>query len=218
MTDNAFSYRYGRALAAAIAEIGARHKFIKPHCPWQNGKVERLNRTLQVEWAYRARAGVMGFRGGRLGDLGRSGPRLVTGCATLDAGTSVEAGGLSVAVQHARRVAVRAARRGSPRSSNVPRLPGMDVEVLSPVSPPSVEVLPLAMRPGSLDGLRVGVLSNMKSNATELLDFVSDELRERVATIEVVRELKPQGPTVAAADDVMGRLQKCEAVILAIAD
>lgn len=24
-----------------------------PHCPWQNGKVERLNRTLAVEWAYR---------------------------------------------------------------------------------------------------------------------------------------------------------------------
>ncbi len=28
-------------------------KFIGPHCPWQNGKVERLNRTLQTEWAYR---------------------------------------------------------------------------------------------------------------------------------------------------------------------
>jgi len=27
--------------------------FIKPHCPWQNSKVERLNRTLQSEWAYR---------------------------------------------------------------------------------------------------------------------------------------------------------------------
>ena len=27
--------------------------FIKPHCPWQNGKVERLNRTLTTEWAYR---------------------------------------------------------------------------------------------------------------------------------------------------------------------
>src|SRR3712207_5734761 len=28
-------------------------QFIKPHCPWQNGKVERLNRTLVTEWAYR---------------------------------------------------------------------------------------------------------------------------------------------------------------------
>ena len=32
---------------------GRRHKLIKAHCPWQNGKVERLNRTLQTEWAYR---------------------------------------------------------------------------------------------------------------------------------------------------------------------
>lgn len=53
MTDNALAYRNGNALAAHIAAIGARHIFIRPHCPWQNGKVERLNRTLQHEWAYR---------------------------------------------------------------------------------------------------------------------------------------------------------------------
>ena len=52
MTDNAFSYRYGKALAQIINAIGARHIFIRPHCPWQNGKVERFNRTLQTEWAY----------------------------------------------------------------------------------------------------------------------------------------------------------------------
>ena len=32
---------------------GIKHTLIKPHCPWQNGKVERFNRTLQTEWAYR---------------------------------------------------------------------------------------------------------------------------------------------------------------------
>lgn len=37
----------------AIETLGAKHIFIKAHCPWQNGKVERLNRTLQTEWAYR---------------------------------------------------------------------------------------------------------------------------------------------------------------------
>ena len=36
-----------------MASLGVKHIFTKPHCPWQNGKVERLNRTLQVEWAYR---------------------------------------------------------------------------------------------------------------------------------------------------------------------
>jgi transposase InsO family protein len=51
MTDNAWAYKY--SLRDVCASIGARQKFIKPHCPWQNGKVERLNRTLVSEWAYR---------------------------------------------------------------------------------------------------------------------------------------------------------------------
>jgi transposase InsO family protein len=51
MTDNAWAYRY--SLRAVCTQLGARQKFIKPHCPWQNGKVERLNRTLATEWAYR---------------------------------------------------------------------------------------------------------------------------------------------------------------------
>jgi transposase InsO family protein len=51
MTDNAWAYRY--SLREVITALGARQKFIRPHCPWQNGKVERLNRTLATEWAYR---------------------------------------------------------------------------------------------------------------------------------------------------------------------
>lgn len=53
MTDNAMSYTHSRDFAAALAAIGAKHRRIKPHCPWQNGKVERFNRTLALEWAYR---------------------------------------------------------------------------------------------------------------------------------------------------------------------
>ncbi|MFJ2521515.1 IS481 family transposase [Cellulosimicrobium cellulans] len=51
MTDNAWAYRW--SLRGICADHGIRQKFIKPHCPWQNGKVERLNRTLATEWAYR---------------------------------------------------------------------------------------------------------------------------------------------------------------------
>jgi transposase InsO family protein len=51
MTDNAWAYRW--SLRGVVDELGARQKFIKPYCPWQNGKVERLNRTLLIEWAYR---------------------------------------------------------------------------------------------------------------------------------------------------------------------
>jgi transposase InsO family protein len=52
MTDNALAYRRSGDFAAALETLGARHLLIRPHCPWQNGKVERLNRTLQAEWAY----------------------------------------------------------------------------------------------------------------------------------------------------------------------
>ncbi len=52
MTDNAFAYRYSTAMREVIADLGARQVFIRPHCPWQNGKAERFNRTLATEWAY----------------------------------------------------------------------------------------------------------------------------------------------------------------------
>lgn len=53
ISDNAFAYRHSTAFKDAIAALGAKQRFIKPHCPWQNGKVERFNRTLALEWAYR---------------------------------------------------------------------------------------------------------------------------------------------------------------------
>jgi transposase InsO family protein len=53
ISDNAFAYRHSAAFQDAVAALGAEQRFIKPHCPWTNGKVERFNRTLQTEWAYR---------------------------------------------------------------------------------------------------------------------------------------------------------------------
>lgn len=53
ITDNAFAYRNSHAFRQAVADLGAVQRFIKPHCPWTNGKAERFNRTLQTEWAYR---------------------------------------------------------------------------------------------------------------------------------------------------------------------
>lgn len=53
MTDNHLSYTNSHAVRDVLAGLKARHITIRPHCPWQNGKVERFNRTLQTEWAYR---------------------------------------------------------------------------------------------------------------------------------------------------------------------
>jgi transposase InsO family protein len=52
MTDNAFGYVRSRAFREALASIGAAHRPIPPYRPQQNGKAERLNRTLLEEWAY----------------------------------------------------------------------------------------------------------------------------------------------------------------------
>jgi transposase InsO family protein len=52
LTDNAKSYRIGRAWIAACDSLGIARRFIKPGRPWTNGKAERFNRTLQTEWAY----------------------------------------------------------------------------------------------------------------------------------------------------------------------
>ena len=53
ITDNHWSYSRSNDVTAALANHGTEHWFIKAHCPWQNGKVERFNRTLATEWAYR---------------------------------------------------------------------------------------------------------------------------------------------------------------------
>ena len=51
MTDNGPGYR-GSELDALLESEGARHIYTRPCSPWQNGKVERMNRTLAQERRY----------------------------------------------------------------------------------------------------------------------------------------------------------------------
>jgi transposase InsO family protein len=51
MTDNGNGYR-SRAFAGVLASAGVVHKRTRPYRPQSNGKVERLNLTLDREWAY----------------------------------------------------------------------------------------------------------------------------------------------------------------------
>jgi transposase InsO family protein len=53
MTDEAKNYTVSRDFADALDEVLARHKTTGPYRPRINGKVERYNRTLAEEWAYR---------------------------------------------------------------------------------------------------------------------------------------------------------------------
>jgi transposase InsO family protein len=53
ITDNAKNYLISTKFRDTASDLNISQLFIKAHCPWQNGKVERFNRTLQTEWAYR---------------------------------------------------------------------------------------------------------------------------------------------------------------------
>ena len=51
MTDNGPGYR-SREFNDALSGCGVAHKYTRPYSPWQNGKVERMNRTIAQEWQY----------------------------------------------------------------------------------------------------------------------------------------------------------------------
>jgi transposase InsO family protein len=53
MTDEAKNYTVSRDFHQALEQLSSRHKTTGPYRPRINGKVERYNRTLTEEWAYR---------------------------------------------------------------------------------------------------------------------------------------------------------------------
>ena len=51
LTDNGPAYR-SKVFNNALADSGTTHKYTRPHTPRTNGKVERFNLTMKVEWLY----------------------------------------------------------------------------------------------------------------------------------------------------------------------
>jgi transposase InsO family protein len=51
LTDNGNGYR-SRLFRQVVTGAGVNHKRTRPYRPQSNGKVERLNLTLEREWAY----------------------------------------------------------------------------------------------------------------------------------------------------------------------
>jgi len=52
LTDQGKAYTNSRSFAAALNELGIRHKVTRPYRPQTNGKAERFIRTTLAEWAY----------------------------------------------------------------------------------------------------------------------------------------------------------------------
>jgi transposase InsO family protein len=53
LTDNAKNYQISQDWPDVCTALQIKRRYIKPDCPWTNGKAERFNRTLQDRWAYR---------------------------------------------------------------------------------------------------------------------------------------------------------------------
>ena len=91
------------------------------------------------------------------------------------------------------------------------------VRILSPVGHVRVHEVTAATRPGSLEGLRPGILENRKPNARVLLEAMVDGLRGRVGLADLTVTSKPvSGPPSRA---VVERLtSQCDFVLVGTSD
>ena len=90
------------------------------------------------------------------------------------------------------------------------------IVVLDPSASPRVTTRPLADRPTSLRGARIGFLSNKKANADLLLDALRGLLLDRLGGFETLRAEK--SAPLPAPKEVLEELAGCDAVVSAIAD
>src|SRR5262245_55330135 len=117
--------------------------------------------------------------------------------------------------------ASQAVGRQSPskRYLNQQRRIGIDMILLYPGPERSEQSAQIAKRCyTSLDGLRVGLLSNTKLNADEILLAIGDLLQERYAVGSLVHHKKPTFSLPAPAAKVDEMVEQCDVVIAGVGD
>jgi hypothetical protein len=90
------------------------------------------------------------------------------------------------------------------------------MKLFDPVVRPYTEALSLAPRLDTLDGKTIGLWSNKKLNADELLSCVEAELRSRHAIGDVVRG--SYSPARVMRSNEWGAVDRCDAVFLTHGD
>lgn len=91
------------------------------------------------------------------------------------------------------------------------------MKVLSPIGQIGSGRFPAAQRPASLDGAVLGLLSNGKPNADNLLDEIVAQLSERYRLAEPMRLDKTDGaagPAYGATDWMLERLSSGTVAVL----
>ena len=74
---------------------------------------------------------------------------------------------------------------------------GTSFRIMDPVVDPTPTPVRLASRLATLDGKRVGLYTNAKTNATEILEMVSGMLQQRYKVKEFVRLRFPIGGQIS---------------------
>jgi hypothetical protein len=94
----------------------------------------------------------------------------------------------------------------------------MVIRFLNPVQEADVNPANMATRLSSLDGVRLGFLSNSKQNADRLLENVGEELKSKFSLNGLVYENKFNAGTNCPSKLMDELLSKVDAVITAIGD
>ena len=89
--------------------------------------------------------------------------------------------------------------------------------VLDPCGAKSPKVYQLARRPRTLHGIHLGLLDNLKPNATFVLERATALLAQRY-DLQSVTKVSKRSPTAPASKDIYDQLEKMDLVLLAVAD
>jgi hypothetical protein len=90
--------------------------------------------------------------------------------------------------------------------------------LISPVNEASVAESALAPRLSGLQGKRVGLLDNSKSNAGKMLDAVAAILNTRYGFTDIVRHRKPSASKPAAPEAINELTKTCDLVLVGVGD
>ena len=92
------------------------------------------------------------------------------------------------------------------------------IEVLDPTAEAIPEHAVVSPRPGSLDGVTLGLLANGKQNSPELLEMVYDVLADSYEFKGVVARNKGDSSRPCPDDILQELVERCDAVITASGD
>jgi hypothetical protein len=93
----------------------------------------------------------------------------------------------------------------------------MAIEVLDPTNETAAPLGRLALRPASLAGATVGIISNGKAGTEGFFSHLDRMLREQLRVAEVVRRVK-SNYSAPADPDIVDELRRWQAVVTGVGD